>query len=393
MNYLPLAIVAVAALAVIFLSLRKSSAEPSVDDRLEPLPTARPTAMPPSQSAEEMLERMAEGVLVLGPDMRPTFANGAARSLLGLEAAALPPRLPSQEIVENARRAGASGTASEEEIEIYFPRRMTLRVQASPLKSEDAVMVVLLDVTEERKTQRIRREFVAHASHELKSPVASLQTLAEAVMQALPDDMETAERFAGRLVREADRLAKLIGDLLDLSRLEDPTRIPDEPCDLAEVVRREVAHAETFAHKAGLAFTASVEKKLMMKGDPQQLSLLARNLLENAIQYTPTNGHVAVSARLSEQGIEFEVADNGPGIPLEARERVFERFYRLDKGRSRDRGGTGLGLAIVKHVTELHQGTVELESELGEGSTFKVIFPPANEPIELDPKAPEKESA
>ena len=393
MNYLPLAVVAVAAIVVVALFLRRSSAGQRSDDRLEPLPTRRPAGQPPSQSAEEMLERMAEGVLVLGPDMRPTFANSAARSLLALESAALPPRLPSQEIVDNARRAMNSGSASEDEIEIYFPRRLTLRVQSSPLKSQESVMVVLLDVTEERKTQRIRREFVAHASHELKSPVASLQALAEAVMQALPDDLETAERFASRLVGESDRLARLIGDLLDLSRLENPTLLPEEPCDLAEVIRREVVHAEAAAHKEGLTFTSSVEKKLMMRGDPQQLSLLARNLLENAIQYTPSGGRVTVAGRRSHEWIHLEVSDDGPGIPLEARERVFERFYRLDKGRSRDRGGTGLGLAIVKHVAELHGGTVELQSELGEGSLFKVSFPIFEEPADLQPKTSEKESA
>ena len=391
MNYLPLVVVALAALVTIALSLRRGVSRPSQKDRWEPLPKAPPAVSAPSLSAEEMLERMAEGVLLLGPDMRPTFANGAARSLLGFEAGALPPRLPSQEIVENARRAGEAAEGSEEEIEIYFPRRMTLRVQASPLRGQDSVMVVLLDVTEERKTQRIRREFVAHASHELKSPVASLQTLAEAVSQALPDDMETAERFANRLVRETDRLAKLIGDLLDLSRLEDPTFLPAEPCDIAEVIRREVAHAVSSAQAASLTLTSDVEKKLMIKGDPQQLSLLVRNLLENAIQYTPGGGKVGISARRSQRGIEFAVEDNGPGIPLEARERVFERFYRLDKGRSRDRGGTGLGLAIVKHVAELHQGVVELKSELGEGSTFKVIFP-FPETVERDDPTPQKES-
>ena len=393
MNYLPLVVIAIAALVTIGLSLRRSGPSTSAADRFEPLPARRKAVSPPSDSAVEMLQRMAEGVLVLGPDTRPTFANRAARSLLGLEADTLPPRLPSQEIVENARRAGERGTESEEEIEIYFPRRMTLRVQASPLPREDSVMVVLLDVTEERKTQRIRREFVAHASHELKSPVASLQALAEAVTQALPDDMEAAERFSERLVAEADRLAKLIGDLLDLSRLENPTYLPDEPCDLAEVVRREVAHSEAAAHEAGLSFISNVAKRLMMRGDPQQLNLLVRNLVENAIQYTPAGGHVWISARRSSEGIQLEVADDGPGIPLEARERVFERFYRLDKGRSRDRGGTGLGLAIVKHVAELHSGTLQLDSELGEGSRFSVTFPAAEEPAQMDMTPPKKESA
>lgn len=392
MNYLPVVIVLLTVAAIAVVLIRLSTAETSRRDPIEPLPISPRVSDAPTRTAEEMLERMAEGVLLLDPEMRPTFANQAARSILGLEPKTLPARLPSQEIVENARRAARTSEVTEEEIEIYFPKRMTLRVQASPLRTQGSVMVVLLDVTEERKTQRIRREFVAHASHELKSPVASLQTLAEAVAEALPDDIEAAERFADRLVTESDRIAKLISDLLDLSRLENPTRLPEEPCDLAEVVRREVAHAEASAHSMELSFTANVAEKLIMRGDPQQLSLLARNLLENAIAYTPSGGSVEVSARRHAEGIVLEVSDDGPGIPSEARSRVFERFYRLDKGRSRDRGGTGLGLAIVKHVAELHQGNVELESELGEGSTFRVVFP-AHKPKDQATTTPQRESA
>ena len=375
MNELTLAMAALAALGIlILLAARRRDAEIQTEGAA-PAERRPPTQEAEPRRAEQMLERMAEGVLLLDPDMRPTFANRSARTLLGLQAQALPTRLSSQEIAKVARRAGEGSEGAESEIEVFFPRRLALRVQASRLDDAGSVMVVLLDVTEERKTQRIRREFVAHASHELKSPVASLQTLAEAVTQALPDDTETATRFAGRLVKESGRLAKLVDDLLDLSRLEDPTRIPDEPCDLAEVVQREIAHADAFAQRSELKFTADIEGSLVMRGDPQQLSLLVRNLLENAIQYTPAHGSVRVTARRNGAEVVLEVKDNGPGIPSEARSRIFERFYRLDKGRARDRGGTGLGLAIVKHVAEVHQGTIELDSELGEGSTFRVRLP------------------
>lgn len=366
-------------------------ARPTLGEARQPS-TRQQNREPDARRAEQMLERMAEGVLLLDPNMRPTFANRAARSLLGLQAESLPARLPSQQIAENVRRANVNLQSTEDEIEMYFPRRLTLRVQASPLDDEGAVMVVLLDVTEERKTQRIRREFVAHASHELKSPVASLQALAEAVTEALPDDLETAERFAERMLKESERLAKLVTDLLDLSRLEDPTRLPEEPCDLTEVVRREVAAARPAADNSRVSFTSNVDAELVMKGDPQQLSLLVRNLLENAIQYTPGGGAVDVTARRSAEKVVIEVTDNGPGIPVDSRSRIFERFYRLDKGRSRDRGGTGLGLAIVKHVAELHQGSIELESELGEGSTFRVVFPAMTGSTGPNEKTTHKES-
>jgi signal transduction histidine kinase len=259
---------------------------------------------------------------------------------------------------------------------------LTLRVQAAPLETDPAVMVVLQDVSEEVRTQRIRREFVAHASHELKSPVASIQALAEALNGAVPDDLEAAERFSARLMNEADRLGKLVSDLLDLSRLEDPVRLPEEPCDLVDVARREVARLEGPAHEAGILLSSRFGNDLFIKGDPQQLGLLVRNLLENAIQYTHAEGHVTISTERTSTEAILRVVDDGVGIPLEAQPRVFERFYRVDRARSRDRGGTGLGLAIVKHVTELHGGSIELTSELGQGSTFGVRFPLLERPAE-----------
>jgi signal transduction histidine kinase len=327
------------------------------------------------EQAAQILEHMSEGVSVLSRDLKPEFVNGSGRALLGLQDGPLPSRLPSVEVTEVARLALTEGTPQEKLVEVWYPDRLTLRVQAAPLDTDPAVMVVLQDVSEEVRTQRIRREFVAHASHELKSPVASIQALAEAVNGAVPDDLEAAERFSARLVGEADRLGKLVSDLLDLSRLEDPVRLPEDPCDLAGVVRREVARLEAAAYDAEIVLSSRVGGELWIKGDPQQLALLVRNLLENAIQYTSAGGHVTVSTERTPTEAVLRIVDDGVGIPLEAQARVFERFYRVDRARSRDRGGTGLGLAIVKHVAELHAGAIELTSELGQGSTFGVRFP------------------
>ncbi|MBA2725289.1 MAG: PAS domain-containing protein [Actinobacteria bacterium] len=366
----------VALLAVVV--FRKPAGHP-VSSPIEPLPTASPARREPFEGTEEILQKMNEGVLLVDAGMRPTFANRAARTLLGLDDVLLPARLPLPELVTIAKEASAGAGPGEGEVAAFYPQRATFRVQAAPLES-GAVMITLLDVTDEHKSQRIRREFVAHASHELKSPVASLQTLAEAVVEALPDDAVAAERFAGRLMGETDRLAKLITDLLDLSRLEDPTRPPEAACDLAAVARRETSHAEAAAHGSGIGLASDVDGPLMIKGDPQQLSLLIRNLIENAIRYTPSGGSVGITARRDGDSVLLEVTDDGPGIPQEARGRIFERFYRLDKGRSRDRGGTGLGLAIVKHVAELHRGTIEVGGELGEGSVFTVTLPALGAP-------------
>jgi signal transduction histidine kinase len=324
--------------------------------------------------AEEILERMAEGVLVVDETLRPVLANRAARSLLGLQQVSLPAELPADDVAIVARRAFTEDSGAEQTVEQWWPARRSLRVRATTLADRHGVVVVLQDITEELRTLRIRREFVSHASHELKSPVASLQALAEAVGRAAEDDPRAARRFSERLVVEADRLSRLISDLLDLSRLEHPGEIAAEAVDLSACAHREIAPFREAASAKEVSLSTEIEDDVWVKGDLQQIELIIRNLLDNALRYT---SHGAVSIRVASDGSDtvLEVSDTGMGIPLEAQERVFERFYRVDKARSRDRGGTGLGLAIVKHAVELHKGRVELVSELGHGSSFTVRLP------------------
>ena len=344
---------------------------------------------PRAERAHEIFERMAEGILVLDAELRPQFANRAARQLLGIRPGKLPARLPAPEVGNVARAAREESEKGEDLVEIWYPRRLTLRIQATHLEGAgEDVLIVLQDVTEEVRTQRIRREFVAHASHELKSPVASLQTLAEAVAQAAGEDPEAAIRFSSRLVDEADRLGKLIGDLLDLSRLDEPAEVPNELCNLSELARKELAQAELPAFEHGLRLESFIASNVFVRGDAQQLALVIRNLLENAIRYTGTDGSIELRIQALGEYAVIQVSDDGVGIPLEAQGRIFERFYRVDRARSRDRGGTGLGLAIVKNAAERHGGTVEVESEIGRGSTFTVRFPLSRDRHEEDPPAP-----
>ena len=333
-------------------------------------------------SAEEegfLLEHMNEGILVLTQRLRPEFANASARALLGLQDGSLPAHLPSGEVGDIAGRALSEGEPQEGLVDIWFPAQSTLRVQAIPLKKGPAVLVVIQDASEEVRAQRVRTQFVANASHELKSPVASLQALAEAVREAAKEDPETAVRFSGRLVEEADRLGKLVSDLLDLSRLEDAGRVPEDPCDLSSIARNEVALLEPTARGDIIALTSEIEPGVWIKGDEHQLGQMIRNLLENAIQYTPAGGRVSLTLAQLPEEARLTIQDTGVGIPQEAQKRVFERFYRVDQARSREHGGTGLGLAIAKHVAELHGGSIELTSELGEGSTFDVHLPSLEE--------------
>jgi signal transduction histidine kinase len=329
--------------------------------------------------ADEILERMAEGVLVVDEALRPVLANRAARSLLGLQQVSLPAELPTDDVASVARRAFAEDSGAEQVVEQWWPAKRSLRVRATPLADRHGVVVVLQDITEELRTLRIRREFVAHASHELKSPVASLQALAEAVDQAADDDPATARYFSQRLVEEADRLSRLISDLLDLSKLEHPGEIAAENVDLSACARREIEPFKVTAEAKGVELSDDIEPDVWVTGDPQQIDLIVRNLLDNALRYT-TLGGVSMTVMRDGPDAVLKVSDTGMGIPLEAQERVFERFYRVDKARSRDQGGTGLGLAIVKHAVESHKGRVEVVSEVGRGSTFTVRLPSHSPP-------------
>jgi two-component system, OmpR family, phosphate regulon sensor histidine kinase PhoR len=345
----------------------------------EPASPAEPKTDPHGHQrrVEDVLERISEGVVLLDREMQPILANSSARSLLGLDGEAFALRVTSDEVLAVAEEAQATLDEIERTVETWFPSRRHLDVRATPMPDRSGTIVIIDDVTEALRTQRIRTEFVAHASHELKSPVASLQALAEAVRQAVQDDPKAADRFSKQLVKEAVRLGRLIGDLLDLSRLEESSKVSNERVNISLVGMREAELAKESAAAKDIELNMSIASGVTVYGDDQQLSLMLRNLLDNAIRYTPEEGHVALDIRSEGDEAVVRVIDTGIGIPMAAQGRVFERFYRVDKARSRDRGGTGLGLAIVKHAVELHGGTIGLESELEQGSTFTVRLPSA----------------
>lgn len=347
----------------------RAGGEPGAEDG------APPELAKERRRSEAILERMNEGVVVLDERLRPVFSNASARALLGFPEVSLPPRLPAEDLAMLAWRSLREGRAMEQVVELWFPARTSLRAHVAPLEDESGVVLVVQDVTQELRTQRMRREFVAHASHELKSPVAGLQVLAEAVREAVKDDPAAVDGFAARIVDETDRLARLIADLLDLSRLEEAEAAPETPVDLSHVVEAEVQSASYAAERSATTITGDVQPGVWVKGEGSQLGNLVRNLLENAVRYTPGGGKIDVALRQEDGEAVLTVADDGIGIPLEAQSRVFERFYRVDRARTRNTGGTGLGLSIVKHITELHGGTVAVESELGQGSTFTVRLP------------------
>jgi signal transduction histidine kinase len=323
---------------------------------------------------QNVLSSMEEGVVLVGPTGRVRLSNPAADRLLGTRHRTMPGLLP-MAFQEAATKAAAGEAAVGVEVEIGSPSRWA-RATAIPVGGDGSVLLVVRDVTEAKRLESVRRDFVANASHELKTPAASIQAAGETIRSAARDDPSVIPRFAEQLEREAFRLSRIVSDLLDLSRLETGAEL-DEEVGLDQVVKEERDRYEEAAREGGLTLSIGLGPVPPVRGSARDLSLLVRNLVDNAIRYTKPGGRVDVT--LSGQGDEvvLSVADTGVGIPTRELPRIFERFYRVDRARSRETGGTGLGLSIVKHVIENHGGTVSVTSELGRGTCFEVRLPSA----------------
>jgi signal transduction histidine kinase len=324
---------------------------------------------------QNVLSSMEEGVVLVGPTGRVRLSNPAAERLLGTRHLTMSGLLP-MAFQEAARKAAAGVTADAVEVETGSPTRWA-RATAIPVGDDGSVLLVVRDVTEAKRLEAVRRDFVANASHELKTPAASIQAAGETIRSAASDDPSVIPRFAEQLEREAFRLSRIVSDLLDLSRLETGHEL-DEEVRLDQVVKEERDRFEETARESGLTLSIGLGPVPPVRGSARDLSLLVRNLVDNAIRYTKPGGRVDVT--LSSEGTEvvLSVADTGVGIPTRELPRIFERFYRVDRARSRETGGTGLGLSIVKHVIENHGGTVNVTSELGRGTCFEVRLPAAS---------------
>lgn len=331
------------------------------------------------QVQDLILGSMEEGVLLFDGRERTVFANAAATSHLGATPADAGALLPI-DLQKASRRAGSTGAVVRVAVETGAPSRW-LRATAMPVGDDGSVLLVIRDVTEARRIDEVRRDFVANASHELKTPAASIQAAAETIRSAATDDPDAVPRFARQLELDAHRLSRIVADLLDLSRLETGSDL-NERLRLHTVVREEARRFREPAARSGLTLTVDTPDVPAVRGSARDLSLLVRNLIDNAIRYTKPGGHVRVAITADEDHVHLTVSDEGVGIPSRDLPRVFERFYRVDRARSRDTGGTGLGLAIVKHVTENHGGTVRVTSELGRGTTFDVRLPALGRDVE-----------
>jgi two-component system phosphate regulon sensor histidine kinase PhoR len=282
----------------------------------------------------------------------------------------------SHELEELARLAAGSGSRLRDEFAITHPAEARLRAYAWRNEAvKGQVFLSLLDVTKLRRLETVRRDFVANVSHELRTPMTTIRAMAETMLDGDPEDEELRGRYLEKIVREVDRLTAMTDDLLTLSQVENERPL-ERPFDFAEVVRSVVAGLEPKARDKGIALRCTTVEHAKMKGSSSEMTQVVLNLVDNAVNYTQAG---SVDVRLTTEGatIQLVVEDTGIGIAEEHQARVFERFYRVDKARSRATGGTGLGLSIVRHIVEAHEGTVRVESELNKGSRFIVRLPGA----------------
>ncbi|EST39374.1 histidine kinase [Streptomycetaceae bacterium MP113-05] len=339
-----------------------------------------PVTLPPG--VDTVLSVLRSSAVVLDDADSVVKASSAAYAL-GLVRGG---RLAVDEMLRMARDTRRDGEIRQ--IELDLPRRgsgrggdaLAVSARVAPLGSR-LVLLLVEDLTEARRIEAVRRDFVANVSHELKTPVGALSLLSEAVMDA-SDDPEAVERFAGRMQNEATRLTSLVQELIDLSRVQNDDPLEDaEPVHVAELVEEALDRCRQSASNKQILLAPGGTEELRVWGHRGQLAAALGNLVENAVNYSPARTRVGISGRrIAVPGgdlIEIAVTDQGIGISAMDKERIFERFYRVDPARSRDTGGTGLGLAIVKHVAASHGGTVTVWSAEGQGSTFTLRLPEA----------------
>jgi len=331
-----------------------------------------------------ILGSMVEGVAVVNGAERLVFANQGFAEILGLD---VPPRSGSAlvevvrqtELIEAVRQVLAGEPRVEAEIVTGTLRQHFFAATVAAVRASDTsgAVVVLHDITELRKLERVRRDFVANVSHEFKTPLTAIQGFAETLLGGAIDDPQNRERFLGIILEHSRRLARLTDDLLKLSKMDaDRLDVEIRRVGVSELVQSCLETAQHRAAEKDIDISVQLRDDLPdIAGDRRRLAEVLQNLLDNAIQYTLASGRIVVTAERRDADVIFTVSDTGIGIPKVDQSRIFERFYRVDAARSREAGGTGLGLAIAKHLVEVHGGRIWVDSEVGQGSQFHFSVP------------------
>jgi two-component system phosphate regulon sensor histidine kinase PhoR len=336
-----------------------------------------------------ILSSMVEGVVVLEHSLRIRSINRAAAQLFNVREREAPGRtvlelFRNHEIAEFAEEALQSGRPVERTITLYGSRRVELQLHGNVLGDPDrrtgGVLVVMNDISRIKRLETLRRDFVANVSHELKTPITSILGFVETLVDGAADEPERAKQFLNIVHHHAARLNLIIEDLLSLSRLESAdAEIPVEWHDIEDIVEKVQSSAEQSARSKHIRLDATHTGPTQLKVNASLLEQALNNLVNNAVKYSHEGAAVEITSRHDGHRVSVTVTDNGPGISEAELPRVFERFYRVDRARSRELGGTGLGLAIVKHIARAHGGEVTATSTLGEGTAFTITIPQSSD--------------
>ncbi|HEY5946941.1 MAG TPA: ATP-binding protein [Kofleriaceae bacterium] len=324
---------------------------------------------------------LTQGVIAIDGDRRIEMLNDAARRMLGVQSSLVGE--PLLEFVRVPELRALIERPEDASAEVQLPHGPRTLIRAARTWGRAGRVLLLEDVTRVRRLESVRRDFVANVSHELRTPVAVIRANAETLLAGGKDDPQMAPKLIDGLHRNAERLARILADLLDLSRLDaGQYRLEVGPVPVRTVTEQSLSAVEPQAQKRGVTVEVSVPDTISVRADPKALDQILVNLIDNGVKYTRADGHVWVEAReVAGDAVRIEVRDDGPGISDKHRERVFERFYRADPSRSREAGGTGLGLSIVKHLVESMGGEVGVEPNAPRGSIFWLQLPRAAEQV------------
>lgn len=358
---------------------RQRSAEIEVSLRRQ-----QQTSVDAKAQQQVLFNSMIEGLLLLDRGQKIYLANRAFKNLFGLKVElrgkTILEALRLHELDELVQRVQAEGQVFDYEVKLPDLSERWLRVNAAVISNSagerEGMILVFHDLTRLKQLERTREEFVANVSHELRTPLSLIKGYVETLLDGARNNPEVAERFLKIIERNANRLDLLIQDLLTISALESGRmKLNLQPMDLRAVMEKVLGDLRGKAEDKRVKLTNELPL-LPVRADANRLEQVFANLVDNAIKYGRANGTVTVNGRKLDDGrFQICVQDDGPGIPAESLDRVFERFYRVDKARSRDQGGTGLGLSIVKHIVQAHGGEVRVESEGGKGATFFFSLP------------------
>jgi two-component system, OmpR family, sensor histidine kinase SenX3 len=322
------------------------------------------------------LDEATDAIVVVDRIGREIVRNAPARRFNGARHG----EVLAQDAIDELLHTALEGVTSQRELQLYGPPRQVLQLRSFPLRRDGEVVGAVAftrDVSESRRVESVRRDFVANVSHELKTPIGALGLLAETM--AATDDAAVVQQLADRVVREADRLSRIVDDLLDLSQIEAQEAPSRAPIPVRLLVSESVDLVQAAADLAEVPIHVTPDPPdIELACDRRQMRSALMNLLDNAIKYSGPREPVEIGARLEGDRVALTVRDHGIGIPTRDLERIFERFYRVDRARSRETGGTGLGLAIVRHVAQAHGGDVSVQSREGEGSLFTLHVPISN---------------